>query len=196
MLGERVRSVDRSPASRAERSGTVHVRVLDAADVRPYRELMLEAYASAADAFTSTAEERAAEPDAWWLARIGRPDGAHAVFGAEVEGALVGTVAVECATKPKTKHNALLIGMYVRPHARGGGVGRALLEAVLAHAAARADVRVVSLTVTEGNRSAVRLYEDADFVAWGTQPLAIATPSGFKGKVHMSLVLADRRRPT
>jgi RimJ/RimL family protein N-acetyltransferase len=85
----------------------------------------------------------------------------------------------------------LLIGMYVRPSARGQGLGRSLLDAALRHATKRAGVQLVSLTVTEGNEPAIRLYEGAGFVAWGTQPLAIATPSGFKGKVHMSHRLAD-----
>ena len=61
-----------------------------------------------------------------------------------------------------------------------------LLEAALSHASERAGVQVVTLTVTQGNQHAIRLYEGAGFVAWGIQPLAIATPSGLKGKVHMS----------
>ena len=45
---------------------------------------------------------------------------------------------------------------------------------------------VVTLTVTEGNAPAIEMYEAAGFETWGTQPWAIATPSGLKGKVHMS----------
>jgi ribosomal protein S18 acetylase RimI-like enzyme len=167
------------------------IRPLTAADALAYRELMLEAYVLAADAFTSTAEERAKEPPSWWVQRIGHPHGLHVAFGAEVAGGLLGTVALEYADKPKTRHSALLIGMYVRPSARGQGLGRSLLDAALRHATKRAGVQLVSLTVTEGNEPAIRLYEGAGFVAWGTQPLAIATPSGFKGKVHMSHRLAD-----
>lgn len=40
---------------------------LRAADAPAYRALMLHAYESAADAFTSTPQERAAAPLSWWL---------------------------------------------------------------------------------------------------------------------------------
>jgi len=169
----------------------MRIRSLTPSDVLSYRELMLEAYVLAADAFTTTAEERGKEPESWWVKRIGDPQGLQVSFGAKIGGGLVGTVALEYAGKPKTRHSALLIGMYVRQHARGKGVGRLLLDAALSHAAERAGVQVVTLTVTEGNEHAIRLYEGAGFVAWGTQPLAIATPSGLKGKVHMSRTLAD-----
>ena len=40
----------------------MRIAPLTASDAPQYRELMLEAYVQAADAFTSTAEERANEP--------------------------------------------------------------------------------------------------------------------------------------
>ena len=152
---------------------------------------MLEAYASAADAFTATVEERAKEPESWWVRRIGHPQGLQVSFEAEIEDGLVGTVALEYAGKPETRHSALLIGMYIRQHARGRCSGRLRLDAALSHAYERAGVQIVTLTVTEGNQHAIRLYEGAGFVAWGTQPLAIATPSALKGKVHMSRALSN-----
>lgn len=48
----------------------------------------------------------------------------------------------------------------------------------------------LNLTLTEGNEPALRLYRSVGFVSWGTQPQAIRTDSGLKGKVHMSLALA------
>ena len=164
----------------------MNIATLTAADVPRYRELMLEAYALAADAFVSTPEERAPEPASWWTNRIADPSGLTVSFAAESNGELVGTVALEYSSKPKTRHSALIVGMYVRESARGEGLGRALLQAALAHAAQRPGVDVVELTVTEGNGPAIRLYEAAGFCAWGTQPWAIETASGMKSKVHMS----------
>jgi methionine-rich copper-binding protein CopC len=89
----------------------------------------------------------------------------------------------------KTRHSGLVIGMYVRPARRGSGVARALLQAAITAAAARPEIQSLRLTVTEGNRPAMHLYESVGFVAWGTEPEAILTPAGFKGKVHMSLPL-------
>lgn len=168
----------------------MNIITLTAADAARYRELMLEAYTLAADAYTSTAQDRAREPESWWVARVADASGLTVSFAAEIEGALVGTVALEYSSKPKTKHSVLVIGMYVRGAARRMGIGRALLQTALAHAATRPGVDVVELTVTEGNESAIAMYAAAGFRTWGTQPWAIATPSGMKGKVHMSLRLA------
>jgi len=167
----------------------MRIASLDTSDAPRYRELMLEAYVLAADAFTSTAGERAAEPLGWWERRIASPDGLSQSFGAFAEDQLVGTVALEYSAKPKTCHSALVLGMYLRPSARRQRAGTALLQAALAAARARPGIEVLRLTVTEGNEPAIRLYESVGFSAWGIEPLAIRTASGFKGKVHMSLRL-------
>jgi ribosomal protein S18 acetylase RimI-like enzyme len=167
----------------------MHITHLQAADAMPYRALMLQAYEQAADAFTSTAEERAGEPEAFWVKRIADPAGLSAAFGAFEGHSLIGTAALEFSAKPKTRHKALVIGMYVAPAARGAGAGRALLDALIAHARARDGLLALNLTVTEGNEPALRLYRAAGFQVFGTEPLAIRTPSGFKGKVGMWLPL-------
>lgn len=169
----------------------MHITRLTAADAVEYRSLMLLAYEKAADAFTSTPEERAAEPTSWWANRIGTgaADARTIAFGAFHEGQLVGTVALEFAAKPKTRHKALLIGMFVSDAARRLGAGKALVRAAVEHARTRAGLVVMTLTVTDGNEPAIRLYESSGFKAFGTEPLAILTPSGFKSKVHMWLDL-------
>lgn len=163
----------------------MRINLLTPSDVPPYRAFMLQAYEQAADAFTSTAAERAAEPDSWWIQRIADPQGMSVALGAFEGSELVGTVALEFSAKPKTKHKALLIGMYVEPSRRGTGVGKALLDFALQYAAARAGTRVVTLTVTQGNEPAIGLYENAGFKVFGIEPMAILTSTGYKAKVHM-----------
>lgn len=161
----------------------MHVAPLQPSDATRYRALMLEAYALAADAFTSTPQERAAEPDAWWVKRITH---AHSVVLGAFEGQeLIGTVALEFSAKPKTQHKAHVLGMYVMPAFRATGAGRALLDGLITLAGQRPGIQVLNLTVTEGNDAAVNLYRSAGFEPFGTEPMAIRTPSGFKNKVYM-----------
>ncbi len=174
---------------------TLRVGLLQPADAPAYRLLMLQAYTQAADAFTSTAEERAAEPLSYWERRIADPAGLHFAFGAFIGPRLVGTVALECNVKPKTLHKALMIGMYVEPAARGTGAARQLVDALIAQARRRGGLRLLTLTVTEGNEPAIRLYRRAGFVAFGVEPLAILTPTGYKGKVGMALDLQRDGEP-
>jgi ribosomal protein S18 acetylase RimI-like enzyme len=169
----------------------MHVAPLVASDVPRYRDLMLHAYTAAPDAFTSTAEERATEPDSFWLKRIADPSGQSLAFGAFNDGQLIGTVTIEFTAKPKTRHKAKLIGMFVHESSRGLGAGAMLVQAALTAAKARAEVRVVTLTVTEGNSPAVSLYERCGFRQFGVEPMAIATAEGYNSKVHMWLPLGE-----
>jgi RimJ/RimL family protein N-acetyltransferase len=168
----------------------MRITALTPADAPQYRELMLEAYVQAADAFTSTAEERAEEPLSWWANRIASGAGLSQSFGVFQSEQLVGTVALEYSAKPKTRHSALVIGMYVRPVARRRGAGAQLMQAAIAAAQEKPGIRMLRLTVTEGNEAAIRLYESVGFSAWGVEPMAILTPSGYKAKVHMSMPLS------
>lgn len=167
----------------------MHVSTLDGTHLAAYRELMLEAYDQAPDAFTTTAEERRGESESWWLERIGSGAGSATSFGVWDSGNLVGSVAIEYKTKHKTRHSALVLGMYVKPAHRSKGAGRSLIAAAIEAANAKPEILVLTLTLTEGNEAALRLYRSVGFEVWGIEPKAIRTESGLKGKVHMSLEL-------
>jgi L-amino acid N-acyltransferase YncA len=62
------------------------------------------------------------------------------------------------------------------------------LRALVLHAPAMGLTDLV-LTVTEGNASAIRLNQEAGFVAFGTEPRAILVDGHLHGKVHMHLRL-------
>jgi ribosomal protein S18 acetylase RimI-like enzyme len=170
----------------------MEVRPLSPIDAGAYRSLMLQGYEQAADAFTTTAQERAAEPLIWWQKRIQDSNGLSQAFGVLDAGVLLGSVAVEYSAKEKTLHKGLVVGMYVAPTHQNRGAGRALMQAVIAHAGARPAVRLLTLTVTEGNMPAIRLYESLGFRIFGVEPLAIHTGEAFKAKVHMALELPYR----
>ena len=164
-----------------------HFRRLTPADADTYRALMLEAYERHPDAFTSSPAERARLPPSWWAERLAPGDDAPSVVvGAFDEGdQLVGAAGLDVESRIKARHKAVLFGMYVAPVARTQGLGRQLVEAVLAEARARPGLRVVQLTVTQGNEGAEALYERCGFKIFGQEPMAIFVDGQFHAKVHM-----------
>lgn len=161
-----------------------------------YRALMLTAYTQHPDAFTTSTEERVALPLSFWQKRLengGQDDTAETVWGSFVDGQLAGVAGLSIAARLKARHKATLFGMYVGPAYRKLGLGQALVAAVLAHAQSRPSLRLVQLTVTEGNTAAIALYQRHGFVPFGVEPLAVAVGDGFVAKVHM---WCDLRSPT
>jgi ribosomal protein S18 acetylase RimI-like enzyme len=164
----------------------MHIRRLASADASAYRSLMLVAYERHPDAFTSSVEERAVLPLAWWEARLAVGDGAdELVLGAFEGERLLGVAGLSFATRTKERHKAKLFGMYISPEARRHGAGRKLVDAVLAQARVRPGVRIVQLTVTDGNVAAQTLYERCGFTAFGVEPFAVAVGEGYVAKMHM-----------
>ena len=164
-----------------------YLRRLTPADATAHRALMLEAYEMHPDAFTSSPSERAKLPSSWWAERLPPGDDASSVvIGAFGDGGhLVGAAGLAMEERIKSRHKATLFGMYVAPEARAQGTGRKLVDAVLDAARGRAGLRVVQLTVTQGNDSAQALYARCGFEVFGVEPLAVFVDGAFHAKVHM-----------
>lgn len=171
----------------------MHIDLLTPEHAMAYKALMLHAYEHAADSFTSTSQERALHPNSWWFNRIADPDGLSVVWGAFVDQALVGTVAIEFSAKAKTRHKALVVAMFVHENFRGQGLARQLMQAAVEHGLARQGLQFLQLEVTQGNAPGERLYQSLGFQAYGVEPMAILTTNGFLSKVHMWVDLATMR---
>lgn len=172
-------------------SAPITVRRLGAADAPAYRALMLSAYLHHPEAFTSSHGERVDLPLSWWETRIGdASQAAEQVMGAFLGETLVGAAGLSRHARERERHKALLFGMVVAPEARRTGCGERLVAAVLHEARALAGLRVVTLTVSQGNEVALRLYERAGFVCFGVEPLAVSLGDGWIGKLHMAIDLA------
>ena len=143
----------------------VLVRATTLDDWQAMRDIRLEGLRDAPDAFASTYDrETAFEPDEWH--RRAARDGSFFVFipGLAEPAGLVGGFEQEPGV-------AELVSMFVRPQARGHGVGEALVDAVVAWAKDKGAASV-HLWVTESNKPAIRLYERCGFtVTPERQPL-------------------------
>ncbi len=177
---------DSGAATQASRQRSMHIARLVPSHAVEYRTLMLEAYERHPDAFTSSVAERAALPPSWWETRLkDDANAAELVLGGFLDGQLAGVAGLSFESREKARHKANLFGMYIAPAYRKHGLGRLLVEAALAQARANPAIRLVQLTVTQGNHAAQTLYERHGFVPFGVEPLAVAVGGQFASKVHM-----------
>jgi ribosomal protein S18 acetylase RimI-like enzyme len=166
----------------------MEIRRLGPEDAADYRALRIRALWEFPEAFTSSFEEDEKQPIEVWELRLA---GEHTLFwGAFDAGKLSGMVGLERERRAKNRHKATVIGMYVSQEYFGTGMGRALIDELLAGARAMG-LELLVLTVTEGNDVATRFYEAAGFRSFGIEPRAVKLEDTYYGKNHMYMDLTQ-----
>jgi GNAT superfamily N-acetyltransferase len=147
----------------AEESRPARVCRVAPDDWLSYREIRLAALADSPEAFSSTLEREAEFSEDTWRQRLGESSSFLAWHG----GAAAGTVTAlsgEVAGLPDFPGAWHLVAMWVRPAARGLGIGRLLVQTVIDQAAASGAPSVL-LWVFDANGRAKALYERMGFRA-------------------------------
>jgi RimJ/RimL family protein N-acetyltransferase len=149
------------------------VRQLGPADRDAYFQLRLRGLKAHPESFGQSYEEAVAKGAARHDAML---QGARAAEGDFLLGAyasdnapLIGVVGLVPFLVALVAHKASVVGMYVAPEAAGRGVGRALLNELLARAAQIKDLRQIQLMVSSRNEAARRLYESLGFRKYGCE---------------------------
>ena len=164
-------------------SRIVTVCRLVADDWQVYRAIRLAMLQESPSVIGSTHAEAASFDEQLWRQRLTD----NAVILAWVGTSAAGSVMYSefGMTDPG---DCVLYGMWVDPGLRGAGIGRALVDAVIAQARAAGKRRVV-LHFVAGNDPAGRLYERAGFVPTGhTVPFPL---DDSVVEVEMELMLGD-----
>lgn len=164
------------------------LRRLTADDAETYRAIRLEGLQSQPDAFGSSWAEEREKPLAAFAARL---EG-NAVWGGWLDrhADLAGVAGLAVPTSAKLRHIGTLWGMFVRPQARGQGLGAALVQTVIDDAATR--VEELRLTVVATNPTAVRLYSRLGFQQYALDPRALK----IDGRYYDEILMARRLRST
>jgi len=134
-----------------------------------------EAVGRTADEVAARHRQTVTDPDAFLLGAWG--------------ATLVGAVGFRRDSGQKMRHKGMIWGMYVAPEARGLGLGRRLLTAVVERARGMAGVEQVYLAVTEGNSAARALYRSSGFVVYGVEPHALKLGGAYLDEDLMTLAL-------
>jgi ribosomal protein S18 acetylase RimI-like enzyme len=169
----------------------VEIRELTADDAAAFWALRLRGLREEPGAFGTSFEEASRLP-AGYAAAILRREGRSPddfVLGAFEDGVLAGIAGFTREPRARRAHRGSLWGMHVAREARGRGVGRALVEALVARARKVAGLRRINLTVMADNGSAVRLYQAAGFTIWGREPAAMLLDGRPLDEYSMGLLL-------
>lgn len=162
-------------------------RKLTTADAPAYNDLRREMLRAHPDAFGDSLEEHLARGLADVERRLAGREHSQ-VFGAFLDGQLVGAAGFYRESHEKARHVATIWGVYTRPHARGQGVSAALIKLAL-DALRGLGVDLVQLDVGSHNAPARRVYEKLGFVKTGLWPRALRVHGVDYDEDHMVLDL-------
>jgi RimJ/RimL family protein N-acetyltransferase len=141
-------------------------RKLGPTDSKQYREIRLESLKAHPESFGSTFKEQSKLPKLMFEKALEQPIDDRFIIGAFDQKELIGI----CGVIPLVADNihdlraaGALIQMYVRTAYRGRKIGLHLVEATIRNAFRIPDIEQVFLEVKEGNKIAIRVYEQAGF---------------------------------
>jgi GNAT superfamily N-acetyltransferase len=134
----------------------VRIRRLEPDDWATMRDVRLAALAESPTAFGSTTAREVAFPESEWRRRIGNSPSFVAWRASEPVG-LAGVINRKLLVPELADDEWELVGMWVRPDARGGGVADRLVGAVVDAVKAEQAERV-TLWVADGNARAREFY--------------------------------------
>lgn len=165
------------------------LRELTPADAPAYRALRLAGLQSFPFAFRTAYEDALLQPLSWAEQRLATPG--DTFFGAFDGDVLVGAVCLRTQEGRKVRHAAELKALVVDPMRQRQGIGAALVAHLLAHARALGHIRQLSLSVSDGNTAAQRLYDAFGFRPFGLEPDAFLYDGRYHAKQHRQRILQD-----
>ncbi|CDQ20526.1 putative acetyltransferase [Halobacillus karajensis] len=105
---------------------------------------------------------------------------------AEVESKVVGFLNFDRGTLSSTNHQGTF-GVNVKKNARGNGIGRKLVTAMIKRCKNIEDIDIIRLNVMSSNKRAISLYESFGFQIEGCFKDYIRKREGKEDLVHMAL---------
>jgi ribosomal protein S18 acetylase RimI-like enzyme len=168
---------------------SVEIRILTEYDVNDFWKLRLRALREEPSAFSASYEEAVSKPIEEIVNRFSQQwSGAeNYILGSFKNGSLTGMVGFSREQRTKLKHKGNIWGMYISPEVRGEGIGRLLLAEVIRRSSNLEGLEQIVLTVTSGNKPAMRLYENIGFRSYGIEKRALRIGLNYFDDIFMVL---------
>ena len=152
--------------------GKILIREAKPTDANQFRDLRLEALQDSPVAFSADYQKNLSHPPRHWEEILTMHNDESTIFLAVHEKSLIGMTGIARGGSPKTRHAAVVWGVYVTPAWRGLHIAEELIRSCFTWAKARGVV-LAKLGVAAINQSAVRCYERCGFKLYGTEPRAL-----------------------
>ncbi len=170
------------------------IREIVVEDVDIYRAHRIEMLNDSPDAFLTTPDEYALRPREFELRRLRDNNlSDNVLFIGAFEGdTLLGSMGIVRQIRPKKRHIATIVAVYVTPSAREKGIGGKLLDKLIKHARKEMPgIELLQLGVSSDNEAALALYGSRGFVRYGTEPRAMRDGDRYINEDHMWLDIAE-----
>ena len=167
----------------------MEIRVLDANDAAEYRIMRTEALRAEPFAFGTDYDSYLTKTDEEIRSQLPLVEDLSFTLGAFLDGKLVGSASLFRYKMVKFRHGADLSAMFVASSARGKGVGKALVAALIERARTFKGLEMISLTVTHTQTAAIQMYRNAGFETWGKSLRTLKVGEEYADFEHMTLRL-------
>jgi len=169
----------------------MEVRRLTEADAEAFWDIRLRALRDNPESFGASYEEVLKRGIAGVSQGLRKSEAApdDATFGAFDGKTLIGIASFQREEELKKRHKGAIWGMYVPYELRGKGIGKALVEAAIAHAKTLQGLEQINLAVVLTSKEARKLFISMGFETYGVERHALKLHDRYFDQEHMTLRL-------